>query len=75
MTNAKERRDEDRAPSLERHDELLTSETQWARFGEFPSGNRDQPDPQRAVDTSCMFRAGSSALLVVGENGIIESTE
>ena len=33
----------------------------------------DFPDPQRAVSTSCISRAGPSSLIVIGDDGFIDS--
>src|SRR5947209_71325 len=54
-----------------------SNEIRWERFGKFDSAGDqkgDQPDPQRHIFTSCMFRAGSSALAVISEDGVIDST-
>lgn len=54
---------------------VTSSEVRWERFGKLRNDDVDQPDPQRHIFTSCIFRAGSSALAVISEDGMIDSSK
>lgn len=45
----------------------------WDIFGKLSNSGDDQPDPQRAVSTSFISRAGASALVVISNDGDIDS--
>jgi glycogen debranching enzyme len=49
------------------------NESTWKVFGKLEGGNGDQPDPQRHIATSRIFRAGSSTCAVISEDGIIDA--
>ena len=52
----------------------MANDIRWEKFGKVETESPDHEDPQRHVLTSCIFRAGSSGLLVLSENGVIDST-
>lgn len=47
---------------------------QWDVFGKLSNAGDDQPDPQRAVSTSFISRAGATALVVISNDGDIDSS-
>src|ERR1700750_1462534 len=51
----------------------IPDEIRWEKFGKYENLAGDQPDPQRHIFTSCIFRAGASALAVISEGGVIDS--
>jgi glycogen debranching enzyme len=50
-------------------------EIKWEKFGKVETEGSDHADPQRHILTSCIFRAGSSALVVISEGGVIDSAQ
>src|ERR1700738_3131633 len=50
-------------------------EIKWEKFGKVETEGSDHGDPQRHILTSCIFRAGSSALVVISEDGVIDSAQ
>ncbi len=50
------------------------AELNWEKFGKLQNADDDQPDPQRHIGKAYIFRAGTSALAVIGEDGTIDST-
>ena len=50
-------------------------EIKWEKFGKVETEGSDHADPQRHILTSCIFRAGSSALVVISEDGVIDSAQ
>jgi glycogen debranching enzyme len=48
--------------------------TRWEKFGKLEAVSEDV-DPQRHVLTSCIFRAGASALAVLSDDGVIDSAK
>ena len=51
---------------------VRTPPVEWDRFGKL-KGDDDQPDLQRNVSTSYIFRSGNSAFAVIGEDGYINA--